>query len=538
MISAASPADNSLSSHFDDAFAALCESADVGAYAGAYEPQFAAPEGPLVDVLQGTAWASEMASATISDADVAPQGRQAAQPVRAKLDNRGRRLTPSELEAREGIENTEEKTAYEALRRRKAWALRDVAAMLLRPDEGRGPSVCACGRAGHEVEEVDFHLNEQTGVAKTTGVFFCDSAWLCPVCAPRQAKERETRVAEVYDMVWSKKGTTPMMTVTVRHTRKMALLDVKRVVESAARAVRQGAPWKRIKEKYGVFGVLTAPEVTWSAEHGWHYHLHIGIPSMATEKQALELGEWFLERYMSYVRKKGFNVLRKAQDATVMQSREAAISYLAKGVTTSADAVWELVGGANKRGKSDAGLHPFDILERASSDAKMAALWLEYAAAIKGTRSCVITKALAENLGLNVEEEDIGDGSRVQENDAIVHVGSVPSDIWNRVMQKRLGNTALSMIEDLGVEGWPEVRAFIFKVAEVSYGKSSPVPVERQYSPTVDEVVREVLAEQYREGSKARAVKVVLDRHRGVSIAKGMRFVPPDLKSVLDKIAA
>lgn len=466
---------------------------------------------------------------------------EGAQVDRPKVHNRGRTLTPSDLKATEGTENKEENAPQEALRRRKAWALRDVSAMLLRPAEGRGPAVCACGRSGYEVEDVEFHLNEETGVAKTTGVFFCDSAWLCPVCAPRQAKERETRVAEVYDMVWSKKGTTPMMTVTVRHTRKMALLDVKRVVESAARAVRQGAPWKRIKEKYGVFGVLTAPEVTWSAEHGWHYHLHIGIPSMATEKQALELGEWFLGRYMSYVRKKGFKVLRKAQDATVMQSREAAISYLAKGVTTSADAVWELVGGANKRGKStkpDGGLHPFDILERASSDEKMAALWLEYAAAIKGTKSCIITKSLAENLGLNVEEEDIGDGSRIAENDAIVHVGSVPSDIWNRVMQKRLGNTALSMIEDLGAEGWPEVRAFLFNVADVTYNKSSPVPVERLHSPSVDDVVREILAEQYQAGSKARAVKVVLDRHRGLSIAKGMKFAPPNLKIVLDRIAA
>src|SRR5690606_10216910 len=138
------------------------------------------------------------------------------------------------------------------VKRRRAWALRDVAAMLLRPEdpEQRGPSVCACGRTGHEVEAVGVHLS-QTGAAWTSGTLRCNSGWLCPVCAPRRARERQERVAEAYDVVTlGLKGQVPMVTLTVRHRQGMPLADLRQVVQGAWRQVRQGAPWARLKKSF------------------------------------------------------------------------------------------------------------------------------------------------------------------------------------------------------------------------------------------------------------------------------------------------
>lgn len=105
--------------------------------------------------------------------------------------------------------------------------------MLLRPEDGRGPAVCGCGRPGHEVLEVGLHLRED-GSARTSGVYRCDSPWLCPVCSIRRAKERQERVALVYDVAGCfTGGQTPMITITVRHKRGMALADIKAAVDEA-----------------------------------------------------------------------------------------------------------------------------------------------------------------------------------------------------------------------------------------------------------------------------------------------------------------
>lgn len=157
---------------------------------------------------------------------------------RPPLDNGGAALTPLQ-------KGGEKEVLSAAVKRRRAWALRDVAAMLLRPEEGRGPAVCGCGRPGHEVMEVGLHLRED-GSARTSGTYRCDSPWLCTVCSIRRAKERQERVALVYDVASCfPDGQTPMITVTVRHKRGMALAEVKAAVDEAYRKVRQGAPWER-----------------------------------------------------------------------------------------------------------------------------------------------------------------------------------------------------------------------------------------------------------------------------------------------------
>lgn len=529
MISAASPADNSLSSHFDDAFAALCESADVGAYAGAYEPQFAAPEGPLVDVLQGTPWASEMACATLSDADVAPQGRQAAQPaLRAQLDNGGARLTPPSGGA-EGLGALQ--------RRRRSWSLRDISAKLLRPEniDERGPSVCGCGRAGFNAEEVTFHLKDD-GTAKAGGVLHCDSAWLCPVCAPRKGKERLERMLEVFDLMRAyPDGQMVMCTTTVRHNKKNSLIDLKKVVQTASRKARQGKPWQKKVDRYRLVGVISAPEVTWSPRHGWHFHIHHAVLLHGTDAEAQEFGDWFIDRYMSYVSKLGYQALVKGQDVSCITDEKKLAEYISKGVNKNRDLAWEMAGQATKNARGE-GLHPFEILEAAAGDKAMAQLWCEYAAAMKGTRSCVITKKIAETLDIEPDDDDQTPNEDLPDEDDVI--GTLPSEVWNKVMNRFKGSTMLAILEDGGPEAWPEARKFAFHVAEIPLGEAGkPVP-ERAHAPSEEQIAKEALSEALQTKSKGRALKAVLDRHRGYAVGRGEVFIPPNVKTVLQLMAA
>lgn len=424
------------------------------------------------------------------------------------------------------------------VKRRRAWALRDQAAMFLRPEdpEKRGPAVCACGRTGHEVQAVGVHLTE-AGTAWTSGTLRCNSGWLCTVCAPRRARERQERVAEVYDTTTlSLKGLVPMVTLTVRHRQGMALADLRQVEQDAWRSVRQGAPWARLKRRFGILGTITAPEVTWSRENGWHFHMHIAVPCVTDRAGALEVGAWIIDRYIRYVRAAGYEALSQGQDVTLPRSPEDAARYLSKGVTSSQDITWELAGAANKRGKSGS-LHPFDILEAASGDAAMVALWREYAAAMKGARSCVISAALAKKLGLD-EADDIEEPGVEQTEES--PLGELPSYIWNGVMRKRMGSTVLSIVEDGGAQAWPQALAEAYRIAEFDAptADTSP-PTPRSHAPTPEDVARAALAEAHScGGRKGVAVGRVIDRERGFAVSRGLAFVPPDLRRVLELVGA
>lgn len=428
-------------------------------------------------------------------------------------------------------------------KRRRSWALRDQAALLLRPEqeEGKpfkkGPAVCGCGRAGYEVEMVGVHLNEK-GVASTSGTLRCGSGWHCHPCAMKLARERQERVGEIYDTVaYGLKGQMPMVTLTVRHRQGMALSDLRRVEQDAWKAVRQGAPWARLKKRFGILGTVTAPEVTWSVAFGWHFHMHIAVPCLTDREGAFEVGSWIIDRYIRYVRLAGYDALSQGQDVTLPTSPEKAADYLAKGVTSSGDIAWELAGAVNKRGRSGS-LHPFDILEASPGDARMAALWREYAAAMKGARSCVISAALAKKVGMN--EDDDAQEPTVEEPEGETIVGELPAYVWNAVMRRRLGSTILSVIEDDGPSAWPRAEYEAYRIAGFDPpGRGEPArSVEiLPYAPTAAEIAQEVLSFRWSERTYGGAIRKVMDLARGRAVAGGFRFVPPDLRYVMKLIA-
>jgi hypothetical protein len=333
-----------------------------------------------------------------------------------------------------------------------------------------------------------------------------------------------------------------MITLTVRHRRGMALADLRGVEQDAWRNVRQGAPWARLKKRHGILGTITAPEVTWSREFGWHFHMHIAVPCLTTPEGALEVGAWIIDRYIRYIRQAGYDALSQGQDVTLPRSPGDAAKYLAKGVKGNQDISWEIAGAANKRARGES-LHPFDILEASPGDARMADLFREYAVAMKGARSCVISAALAKKLGLD-EADDIEEPAVEQQDET--PIGELPANVWNGVMRKRLGSTVLAILEDGGALAWPQARDHAYQIVGLVYdpGIDDPAPLlvsagPRPHAPTAADIAREALSEALSgRCRKGDAVQRVMDRARGFAVSKGKQFAPPSLKSVLDLMAA
>ncbi|MGO7360164.1 hypothetical protein [Rhizobium ruizarguesonis] len=354
---------------------------------------------------------------------------------------------------------------------------------------------------------------------------------------------------EVFDHVkgW-RDGHMVMCTLTVRHKRGQSLADLRKAVQDASRKARQGAPWARRKKKHGIFGVISAPEVTFSQVNGWHFHIHTALLMRGPVDDAQDLGEWFVARYLDAVQAAGYSALLDGQDVSVIRSKTKLAEYIAKGVNRSRDLAWEMAGQATKKVRSVDSLHPFEILERASGDDTMAALWREYAAAMKGARSCIVTKGIAVALGLlpdpeedDEEQEEKGDNTPEVEADA---VGKLPSVVWNACMGRLKASAVLAVLEDGGVEAWPEARALAFDVAGFVYDEimdaPPPVPARREvvHAPTPEYLASVAKSKRHEFRRAGDAVRAAYDRERGVAVSLARRFEPPPVKRVLELMAA
>lgn len=373
-----------------------------------------------------------------------PRVSGASGPAReAGLDNRGATLTPPLSSEGDGFLSTTS----------KRFELRHgIGRMLRDPETGKGPAVCGCGRSGHEVEAVTI-TRRDSGAIGVGGVFRCDSAWLCPSCAPRQTLDRQSRVKDAVSALYAQDGTAVMVTLTVQHRAGDRLADLKRIVQTAGRKARQGAPWARMQKRAGVIGVLVAPEVT-HGRHGWHFHLHLLVLCLAqSNSTAAEAGEFLIQRYMKYVEAEGATAKRLGQDVQVATSPENAADYVAKGLA------WELAGRSGKVSRSAKGRAPFEIAASAmTGQPRDYALWREYAETMAGTRSCVVTAAMAEQLGIELADDSAQDEGEQELAADGVEVGILSPGTWNGLM--RLGQAAALIRKVEADQPWPEVAAW------------------------------------------------------------------------------
>lgn len=483
-----------------------------------FEHLFPPSSGIPVDGQQAAldAIAHELASVSSGTPRRAPAASQAALQGRqaAQLDKGGAALTPpSKAEGGAVVAR---------------WRLKHTVATVLRDAAGLGektPGVCKCGTAGYQSEAV--HLVRRKGRPGVKGVYFCDSPWLCPSCAPRRAAQRAERVQKVFDATEAKGGAVVFLTLTVQHTRGQSLAALKRLVQDACTKARQGKPWQLAKARYGIAGVMVGPEVTWSVAHGWHFHLHVAVPMLpdcreqgwdAVVARAEQGGQWIVGRYRDYIERAGGKTSAKAQDAQVMWRKEDLSDYLAKG-----SGAWEVAAaGATKVGRK--GLTPWDIAARAATSARYGALFLEYAEAMPGTRSCVITKNLAEALSIQPEDDADAPGVEELEEEEETVVGSVEPPRWHRVLRGGHAPAVLQAVADR--RPWAEIDGMMTRL------------LDPPHMPTPEHValVAKASRHQYREAGEA--IRAALDRERDVAASLGRRFVPPAMRRVLELMAA
>ncbi|MEZ2408104.1 hypothetical protein AB6806_14900 [Bosea sp. RCC_152_1] len=420
---------------------------------------------------------------------------------------------------------------------------------MLRPADGtKGPAVCGCGRAGHEVDDVAVHLSEE-GRAYATGVYRCDSAVLCPTCAPRRAFEIQERLTRATQACVEQGGSVWFVTPTVRRVKDQPLAEMREGFQDAFREARQGSGWTKPSARAGVLGISGVIEAPWSPVTGWGLHGHyLVFFNHRDSERARAACELLIRRFLARLPEHGLSGTWSAQDAEECVDAEKAARYCGKIAS-------ELAHGwvkKSRKGKSTS-VHPFALATKASmegvnvpglervSPVRCRELWLEYAAAMKGIRLGVISSHLAKKLGIAPATDDEKPGLRQLLEDE--RIDTIETPTWNRLVGRgRVGElfarieSSVHLVEVEGMKpeyiGWQEVRAWALEAgaedrpgddAFLRRDPSRPAP-----SPSISPAERKASAEVDRLMAIRRVLLVVRSSTGAGTIAAIRRAIAAD----------
>jgi len=196
-----------------------------------------------------------------------------------------------------------------------------------------------------------------------------------------------------------------LLTLTLRHQLGDDLLAQREVLQGAWARLRRGAPWRRFADRHGWVGEWRTLEVTHGAS-GWHAHLHAMVIAAELPARGGEAYQWLQQRWRTCVqaelaqRELPTRMTPLRDVGCDLREHDDAGTYIHKlALEVSCEG-----------GKVGAGRSPFELLASAGDCAADAALWCEYAAAMKGARAHVVSQGLrrwAEALP-PMEAEDIG----------------------------------------------------------------------------------------------------------------------------------
>ena len=145
-------------------------------------------------------------------------------------------------------------------------------AYALRGLTGRRQALCRVQRVSASVQLVEAQ-HRQTGDVRLVmrGVSTCGSGHSCPQCAGRIAAVRGEELATALEY-WGR-GRTALVTLTVRHSRRMALEPLRRLLAIAQSDLYGGRAGRALKLTHGIKHHVRGNEQT-VGPNGWHPHSH------------------------------------------------------------------------------------------------------------------------------------------------------------------------------------------------------------------------------------------------------------------------
>ena len=315
-------------------------------------------------------------------------------------------------------------------RRAVRYRLQEQAARLL---PGERVAMCMHRIApGKQAAQVLFYPSTKS--AGFGNLLTCGSVWVCPVCSAKITQRRRDELAPALDNWQASGGGLLMAAFTLRHSRSDKLANIRGILAEVLRELSHHRSFIALKKSYQVIGYISASEITWSEDNGWHPHRHY---CFITERQLTDEEIQAFERlltavYIAILAKHG----RDGLDGVAVKLQAAAggaADYLAKwGIAE------ELARQPIKKARSG-GFSPFQLLEDSASGSATAArsahLFLEYAQAMKRSHQLQYSRGVRELLGLSNQAASDGELAAEEQPEAVV-LASVDRDTWRMVLSQ------------------------------------------------------------------------------------------------------
>lgn len=153
-------------------------------------------------------------------------------------------------------------------------------------------------KCGKEKVQKDASVGVQffptTQKVSLTNIRMCGLKWLCPVCLEREAQEQRRLVEEMMVFMQKKGYYAHMVTFTAPHKKYDGLKDLITSLKLARkRFFGDRANLKFFSTEFDYVGHITAMEIKYSDQNGWHPHFHtiIFTKKSYSESSLFKLGK-------------------------------------------------------------------------------------------------------------------------------------------------------------------------------------------------------------------------------------------------------
>lgn len=323
----------------------------------------------------------------------------------------------------------EEKMTINRLAR---WRRQSVARELL-PNE----RVAKCYRVRVK-EFVDVLRSIEHKRAHYGGLVTCASVWSCPVCSSKITERRRIDLQAAIDKAASMGFYFFMATFTLSHTKADTLNDVRARLTDALTKTKSGRWYQDFVEEFQIFGNVTASEVTYGTEFGWHFHKHAiyFTRQPMSESKCVQIQNALSVQYGKKLASLG-RYAHPIYGVDIRAGNSHVADYVAKYGHDRSN--WSLAAEITKSSSKRAlqnkdHFTPFELLDLYfNGESEAGKLFQEYASTMKGTRQLRFSNGLRDLLNLDEEMSD-EELAAAQDDDAVLFAQLTVAQ-WRKILR-------------------------------------------------------------------------------------------------------
>lgn len=294
--------------------------------------------------------------------------------------------------------------------------------------------------------QLEVWRSAERSTAAYRGLCSCNSVWCCPVCSAKIAARRAQELTQAIDAHRATGGTVYLLTFTASHTREDQLGQLVKSHMSAHAHFWRHGPVRRTIDAMQSLGRVSAFEVTFGHESGWHPHRHVLLFVKDQDPFVpVYLAEKLPAYWSSSCEKYGLHA--SAEHGLDIRGGEAAGAYVAKLGLEVALAVRKLGRGSR--------FGIWQLLEH-SQHAWARSAFHTFATTMKGKRHLVWSRGLKALFQLEdiTDEEIMADGG--SEDETLLAI--LTRSLWRGVYANEIRGELLRL---LGVGDVEEARTLL-----------------------------------------------------------------------------